>query len=411
MTEAAVDGVLLAAAVGVSLPVLVLFVECVAALWPRYSGAPLPSPSGKGLVVLIPAHNEEAGIAGTLRGIRPQLEAGDRLIVVADNCADQTAERARAEGAEVLERRDESRRGKGFALAYGLEHLKPNPPNLMVFIDADTRVEAGSIHALRHSATVAQRPVQAVYLLDPPSSAGATDLISCFAFLTKNLVRPAGLARIGIPCLLQGSGMAIPWSLIDIDRLATGNIVEDMQMGIDLAVAGKPPLLCFEAKVTGGLPSGRKAALGQRTRWEHGHLRTLITQCPRLAWQAVRQGRPALLGMALDLAVPPLALLCLIWFLASAVAVIFALRGSSPVPAMVSAASGCALLLAVFLAWVRHARRQIPGHVLIFAPLYILWKIPLYLAFLFRRQKEWVRTPRDESSEGTGKDPARPGGP
>ena len=50
----------------------------------------------------------------------------------------------------------------------------------------------------------------------------------------------------------------------------------------------------------------------------------------------------------------------------------------------------------MFLAWVRHARGVIPGRVLFFAPLYILWKIPLYAAFLFKRQTEWVRTARDE---------------
>jgi cellulose synthase/poly-beta-1,6-N-acetylglucosamine synthase-like glycosyltransferase len=404
MTRAVGEGFLLAAVILAGIPVFVLFVECVAALWPRRSAPPAPSAPGKGLVVLIPAHNEEAGIAGTLRGILPQLEAGDRVIVVADNCADQTADRARAGGAEVLERRHETERGKGFALAHGLRHLKPDPPDLILFVDADTAVDAGSIAALRRSASAARRPVQAVYLLDPPPAAGATDFISCFAFLVKNLVRPAGLARIGVPCQLLGSGMAIPWSLIDIDRLATGNIVEDMQLGIDLAVAGQPPMFCLQARVTGGLPAGRKAALVQRTRWEHGHLGTLISQSPRLAWQALRQGRPALLGMALDLAVPPLALVCLLWLLVSAAAAIFARRGFSMVPAIVAAACGAMLLLSVFLAWVRHARSRIPGHVLLFAPLYILWKIPLYLAFLFRRQKEWVRTSRDETPTRAGKD-------
>ena len=45
---------------------------------------------------------------------------------------------------------------------------------------------------------------------------------------------------------------------------------------------------------------------------------------------------------------------------------------------------------------MRRLLRQLePGTVLVLAPLYVLWKIPVYLGFLFRRQKAWVRTPRD----------------
>jgi cellulose synthase/poly-beta-1,6-N-acetylglucosamine synthase-like glycosyltransferase len=392
----AADAALLVAAAGVSVPIAAFFLECVAALWPRRRPAPAERPPARPIAVLVPAHDEEAGVGPTIRAIRGQLDAGDRVLVVADNCSDATAERARAEGAEVLERRDDKLRGKGYALSFGLTHLKPAPPDLVVFIDADTQLEAGAIRALREAAAATRRPVQAVYLLEPPPGAGVTDLISSFAFLTKNLVRPAGLSRLGVPCHLLGTGMALPWEHIDIDRLATGNIVEDMQMGIDLAIAGTPPLFCLDATVSGSLPANRKAALTQRTRWEHGHLGTLLTQAPRLAWQALRRGRASLLGLALDLSVPPLALLCLVWAAVAAGCGIAAWRGLSAVPAIVAASAGGALLLAVFLAWVRHARRMIPGRVLFFAPLYILWKIPLYAAFLFKRQTEWVRTARDD---------------
>jgi cellulose synthase/poly-beta-1,6-N-acetylglucosamine synthase-like glycosyltransferase len=406
-----IEGILLGIATLVALPIVIFFLECVAALWPRRMPAgPAVAAAEKPLAVLIPAHDEEAGIAETVRGIRAQTKPGDRVLVVADNCSDATAERARAEGAEVLERRDPERRGKGYALSYGLKHLGTAPPDVVVFVDADTRVESGSLAALRRTASSERRPVQAVNLLDPPPGASGTQYVSAFAFLTKNMVRPAGLARLGIPCHLLGTGMAIPWELIDVERLATGNIVEDMQMGIDLAVAGAPPRFCFEAQVRGSFPGAAKAALVQRTRWEHGHLFTILTQCPRLAWQALRRGRPWLLGMALDLAVPPLALLCLLWILVAGGAAFIAWRIHHPLTAIISGASGGLLLLAVFLAWARHGRRLVPGHVLLFAPLYVLWKIPVYTGFLFRRQKEWVRTDRSESSGRLEKQTPPPGG-
>lgn len=391
----------------IGVPAAIVFFECLVALWPsRRRDAPA-APSGFPLAVLVPAHNEEAAIGETVRRTRSQLEPGDRLIVIADNCTDATAARAKAEGAEVLERFDDRNRGKGFALAHGLESLKSAPPELIVILDADTTLSSGSMAALRHRSMATRGPVQAVYLLELPPDAGPTAGVSAFAFLVKNLVRPLALHRLGIPCALVGTGMAIPWNLMDVKRLATGNIVEDMQLGIDLALEGHPPEFCPQARVTGTLPSGRKAAFIQRTRWEHGHLGTLLTQAPRLLGKALLGGRPALLGMAVDLSVPPLALLCLLWGLVAAGSAVLALRGGHRLPALLSGMTGGMILLSIALAWVRHARGLIPGRVLLFAPFYALWKIPLYLAFLFKRQKAWVRTPREEPP-GPASPPASP---
>src|SRR5205807_1654519 len=96
---------------------------------------------------------------------------------------------------------------------------------------------------------------------------------------------------------------------------ATGNIVEDMRLGIDLAAAGHPPCLCPQAEVSSALPSGDKAAVAQRRRWEHGHLQTLLTQAPRLLAAGLLRCRPGLFGLGLELSVPPLSLLFLLWAL------------------------------------------------------------------------------------------------
>ncbi len=274
---------LLAGVLLLLLPLLVLAIEVLAALLPaprsNAPGSPLP---GTRCAILIPAHNEEAGLGATLASIAEQLRPADRLLVVADNCTDRTAEVARLAGAEVVERSDPARRGKGFALDCGVRALEGSPPDVVVVIDADCLARPGAIDQLAREAWRTGRPVQAVYLLEPPLGAGVLAQLSAFAFRFKNLVRPLGLARLGFPCLLTGSGMAFPWRLLSGVCLASGNIVEDMQLGLDLACAGHPPKLCPEARVDGVLPVGRGSACRQRTRWEHGHLRTLLTQVPRL---------------------------------------------------------------------------------------------------------------------------------
>ncbi|WP_017719098.1 glycosyltransferase family 2 protein [Kamptonema formosum] len=390
-----VDTVLFALALGLLVPSAVLFAECAAALLPA-AGVQSDSAKEKPRVaVLVPAHNEEAAIRKTVETLQPELKAGDRLVAVADNCSDRTAEVAREAGAIVIERRDASRRGKGYALDCGLRFLEADPPAAVVVVDADCTVEPGAVERLARIAVAKGRPVQATYLLEVPPSPQARDLVSALAFLVKNLVRPRGLDRLGLPCLLTGTGMAFEPAVIRSTSLATGNIVEDMQLGLDLAVAGHPPVFAPEARVTGTLPKQEPAAKSQRTRWEHGHIETLLTQVPRLLKEAIRQKRFDLLALALDLCVPPLSLLVMLWGAGTAAAILAAVWGASPVPACLLAGSGMLIFLSIVTAWAFFGRAALPVRALAAVPLYLLWKIPLYLAFLVRRQTEWVRTERD----------------
>jgi len=83
-----------------------------------------------------------------------------------------------------------------------------------------------------------------VYDMEQPPNPTPKDSISALAFLVKNLVRPSGLKQLGFPSLLTGIGMAFPWSIIRSVSLASDNIVEDMQMSLDLAIAGHPTVFC-----------------------------------------------------------------------------------------------------------------------------------------------------------------------
>lgn len=391
----AAETILFIMAAAVVLPVIVFVVECVVAALrgrrPLRPDGPRPT-----VAVLIPAHNEQDGIAATVAGILPQLAPGDRIVVVADNCTDATAETARRAGAAVVERADPERRGKGYALDFGVRRLEDSPPDVLVIIDADCRLLPGTLDILAREAGRRGRPVQGLDLLDPPTGAGLRDRISAFAFLVKNLVRPLGLSGLGIPSLLTGTGMALPWECVQRVCLAGGHIVEDMKLAVDLAVAGHPPSFCPHGGVTGILAAG-SAALIQRRRWEHGSLLIQLTQLPRLLKEAVRQVRPALLGMALDLTVPPLSLLVMAWAVATALAAGASLAGLTSTPFWILTAGGGCLAAAVVLSWARFGRGVIALRHLLAAPLYAAWKLPLYVGFIFRRERSWVRTPRAPS--------------
>ena len=382
-----------------SIPIAVLFIECVAAVFPErrqpFQGQSSKKMASPTVAVLIPAHNEEVGILETLKTIQPQLGDQDRLVVIADNCTDQTAAIAHSAGATVFERDHATERGKGYALDYGLQQLESQPPDVVVMIDADCTVYPGCISKIAQLAWRTYRPVQALYLMEQPLRSTPRDSISALAFLFKNLVRPTGLHHLRQPCLLTGTGMAFPWELIRNSPLASGNIVEDMQLGLDLAIAGHPPLFCRQAQVTGRLPSHERAATSQRTRWEHGHVNTLLTQCPRLVQAAIDQGRYGLLAIALDLVIPPLSLLVMLWIAGTAITAVGMLAGIALVPFAVMVLLGLLIFIAIYLGWYSFGQQDIPLMSLLAVPLYILWKIPMYLKFLVRPQRKWVRTERE----------------
>lgn len=382
-------------ALGLAVPIVVLFLECCAAIFPWRTPHWKQSETRPSVAVLIPAHDEAAGIGATLETILPQLAPTDRVVTIADNCSDETADIARRFGVTVLERQDTENRGKGYAVNFGLKFLAENPPEVIVMVDADCRVEPGTLDTISRLAHTTGCPVQATYLMECPPQPTPKDSISALAFQVKNWVRPQGLARFGFPCLLTGTGMAFPWSVIHQVPLEGGNLVEDMQLGLDLAVAGYAPVFSPEARVMGMLPQQEKAAKNQRTRWEHGHLQTLRSQVPRLLKAAITQRRGDLLSLALDLCVPPLSLLVMLWVAVMGVSLLLGLAGARWQSALWLGIEGVLLMAAIFGSWFQFGRNLIPLKTLLAIPLYILWKIPLYLGFLIRPQQQWVRTERD----------------
>ncbi len=375
-------------------PVMVLFAQALLAWRPVRGAASVPGPRPS-VAVLIPAHNEEAGLLATLSSLQPQLGASDRILVVADNCSDRTADVARQAGAGVIERSHAQLRGKGYALDFGVQALNAAPPDVVVIVDADCIVGEGAIARLAALAAAHQRPAQALYLMHTPAGSGPLKKIAEFAWIVKNKVRPLGWFRMGWPCQLMGTGMAFPWQTIRSAHLATGHIVEDMKLGLDLALAGSAPMFCPHALVYSYFPSSAEGVQSQRTRWEHGHLSVIASAAPAALLGAVRRRSASLFAFGLDLCVPPLALLVLLVCALTGLSLVLALAGGPVAPLLLGVLAGVALAMAILLSWWRYGRTVLSGKELALAAFYVLAKMPLYFRFLFRRQVSWVRSKRD----------------
>ena len=386
-------------------PCLVLLVQVLAALPRPSQGRPQsaePQPNTPGtakpvqVCLLMPAHNEAGGIGPVLQALLPELNQYTRLLVVADNCTDNTADLVRAVAAaaegkvQVIERHNTALRGKGYALDHGVQHLATTPPNVVLVVDADCTLMPGTVATLAQQCMGSRRPIQALYLMQSPPRASLKNKLAEFAWLVKNQVRPLGYHRLGLPCQLMGTGMAFTWAHIRSAKLNTGHIAEDMQLGVELAQAGSPPKFCPQALVTSYFPTAADGISAQRTRWEHGHLGVIVSELPRLLKVAITSRNPQLLAMALDLCVPPLALLTLMvgGLLAASAAI-------GMVPLVLSMVAFAMLGLAGLLSWWRFGRQTISFRQLSSLPWYVLAKVPLYFFFLVKRQTSWVRSKRD----------------
>jgi cellulose synthase/poly-beta-1,6-N-acetylglucosamine synthase-like glycosyltransferase len=386
----------------VVLVVAVFLVEVIAALTlgRRYDRLPSSKNSdiAARIAVLVPAHNESTGLLPTLEDIKRQLRLGDRVLVVADNCTDDTATVARTAGAEVIERQDPVRRGKGYALDFGIQHLNATPPNILIIIDADCRIAANAITRLARLCAMTHRPAQALYLMAAPANSRINHQVAEFAWRVKNWLRPLGLWALGLPCQLMGTGMAFPWEVIRSVDLANGWLVEDLKLGLDLASQGHPPLFCPSALVSSQFGSSAKAARTQRERWERGHIGMILTTAPRLFYRAAVDRNWNLLALTLDLAVPPLSLLAMLVIGILCVTAVCALLGLSSSALIVSGAALAAFVLAAFLAWLKCGRDVVPIGTVLSIPLYILGKLGLYRIKMFNKtDPQWVRTDRAES--------------
>jgi glycosyltransferase involved in cell wall biosynthesis len=380
-------------------PLLVLSAEALLAVFSR-STRGLHTEKGSRLAILIPAHNEEHGIGKTLTDIVGGLRPGDRCVVVADNCQDGTAQAARAFAVEVLERNDLSRNGKGYALEHGMNHLRADPPEVVLVIDADCQVDRAGVHTLADVAATSGHPIQGGNVLYPPPESGVGSRVSSFAFLFKNHIRTLGMAQIGGPCLLFGTGMAFPWSLASTIQWATADSVEDMQLAVKLAMEGKSARYADVPCVSGILPSGKSAARSQRRRWEHGHLRTILKYAPRLIGIGLLRGKLQLLLLGCDLAVPPLSLLAMIVLAAGVVlATGWWFTGIWIWTALLGCAAGLAGV-SFLLAWARFGRSILSFRDLVLIPVYIVSKLPIYFGLLWKPQSVWNKREPVTASSG-----------
>lgn len=388
------SGLLLILAILVSIPIVTFSLQCFLSLLPSATSK-VDRDSLPRLAVLIPAHNEEDIISGILKDVTSQAKDNDRVIVIADNCTDSTAEVARQQGAEAFEREDLAARGKSHALRFALERLEADPPEVVIVVDADCRISSDALAQLSGKAAKLDRPIQGSYIFGDQENMAVSNLPSSFTLWFKNHIRPLGSLRAGMPCQLTGSGMAFPWHVIRSVNVANKSLAEDTTLGLELAYLGHAPLFCPEARIDGHVPKAWGTLVQQRRRWEQGYLESIFTNAPKMALRAMTRFKPGLLWAAFDLCIPPLALLGIMWGIVTLLATLFALAGGSTLVLWIMALMAVLTGLSLGLGWLFHCRDKVPARAILALPWFLVRKVGIYGSLLLKREKVWLRTERD----------------
>ncbi|HET7543353.1 MAG TPA: glycosyltransferase family 2 protein [Polyangiaceae bacterium] len=349
---------------------------------------------------IVPAHNESAGIAATVKSLLAvdYPQSSFDVLVVADNCVDDTAEQARSAGAVVLERHDTERRGKGYALLLAFSSL-PADRDAVVVIDADTLVSPNILRAFAARLDAGALAVQADYAVRNPNAGWRTRLIA-IAFGAFHIVRSRARERLGLSCGLRGNGMCFGTALLAAVPHEAFSIVEDVEYGIRLGEAGYRVYYADEAHVYGEMVSTAAAASSQRRRWEEGRKQLIRDNGWRLLRAGLARQNRVLFDLALDLLVPPLSRIAILAVLGALAAAALSFWSQSFALSVVTF-SWClfAIVLYVLRGWSVSGTGLRGLLDLGLAPIYVVWKASLRLRKPAKPTSSWVRTKREESSE------------
>lgn len=376
---------------------LTLMAASLPALWrrrrPEMPGRPVTR-----YAIVIPAHNEAALIGNTVRSVLESDYPGGlrHVVVIADNCTDETANEARRAGAECRERVDPERRGKPHALHWIFEQIDLTGFGGVVIIDADTIVERGFLRAMDARLQRGERAIQGYYGVMNPDDNWLTRLGVLPATLNNYLTFP-GKRALGLSCPLAGNGMCFEAGIIRRLGWNAFTLSEDWEYYLILALDGCVVTSAPEAMIYGQVANSLKLGRAQRMRWMKGRMDALAIHWRPLLRKGLSERDLVSLDAMFDIARPTHSILFFWSVLFVVICTALALLTGGHYGLLAFAVAILAGQIGYFLAGFAVERPPLRTWLaLAMVPWYLLWKVGVTMRALFNlRERSWVRTPRN----------------
>jgi cellulose synthase/poly-beta-1,6-N-acetylglucosamine synthase-like glycosyltransferase len=227
----------------------------------------------KTFALIVAAHNEETvieDIIHSLNGINYPREMYD-VFVIADNCTDKTAEKAKKLGAKVYERFDKEKRGKGYALEWMFDHIfKMNKRyDAVAVFDADNLISKNFLTEMNKMLLKGFKVVQGFLDSKNPKDTWITGCYS-ISFWTSNRMFQLSRSNLGLSNQLGGTGFCIETDTLKTLGWGATCLTEDLEFTCKLVLNGHKVGWAHEAVVYDEKPLTLAQSWAQRKRWMQG---------------------------------------------------------------------------------------------------------------------------------------------
>lgn len=236
----------------------------------------LPEPKSlPRLLFLVPAHNEKLLIDRCVHSLFAQAYPREALsiVVIADNCSDETSALALAAGARVLERSTSVDHGKSHAIRWALKELTDDF-DAMVIIDADSVVDPDFARMLAMTPGLRTVAVQAYDGLNNEFENALTRLAGVLTRARYHVaLRIKSAARLSCP--LTGNGIAVGREVLERFGWSPQTVTEGWELYVSLTLAGVHCVYCPGARVEAQETRELGQSQSQRARWAAGRMHVL----------------------------------------------------------------------------------------------------------------------------------------
>jgi len=223
--------------------------------------------------ILIAAHNEETVIGNIVRNMRGLNYPEDMydIFVIADNCNDNTAKIVRENGAQVFERFNEEKKGKGYALEWMFEKLfkMDKKYDAVCVFDADNLVSANYLMEMNKQLCKGHTVIQGYLDSKNPHDSVVAGSYS-ITYWINNRVFQLPRYYLGLSCAIGGTGFVVATEVLKEIGWGATCLTEDLEFTLKLVLKGKKAYWSHEAIVYDEKPLTMEQSWRQRKRWMQG---------------------------------------------------------------------------------------------------------------------------------------------